>query len=518
MKKPSDTPVMQQYHRIKAQNKDAILFFRLGDFYEMFEEDAVIASKVLGIVLTSRQKSGSDKVPMAGVPYHSAQGYIAKLIKAGYRVAVCEQMEEPSKEKKLVRREVVRLVTSGTVLDEKQLEGKENNFLVAVCRGDRNLGLAAVDVTTGEFAVTEITGSNSSLISELSRLRPAECILARSEEGGDLSRLLEKELQTVIYFYDDEVFAYKRAYRQLTEHFKTQSLKGYGCEEMTTGVSAAGAALGYLIETQKADLSHINGLYTYFPSDFMVLDRTANNNLELTRSMREGNKKDSLLGVIDNAVTSMGGRMMRDWLLRPLMDIDSINGRLDAVEEFSGDKFMRDGLRNALKDVYDIERLVGRIGCGTANAPDLVALARSLGVIPEVKKSLAEAKSSLLRDLTEGLDSMEDVGGLIINSIADDPPNTIKEGNIIREGYGDELDELRRASREGKEWIANLEMLYVWHDYVDCSCRYHLPEPQSSERGLSCYHQESTPSPDLLQRPWYLVRYWLLEPRDAQLF
>ncbi len=454
-----NTPLMRQYLQIKRQYKDAILFFRLGDFYEMFFEDARIASKELEITLTSRDRDKSNCVPMCGVPYHSADGYIARLISKGYKVAICEQVESPDKNKKLVRREVVRVITPGTVTDEKMLEEKENNFLASIYGVKNSFGLAVVDVSTGEFKCTEFMGNNAlqSLINELARLSPKECITNSAGSKYDYlaGKMKELGINYITHFKDN--FRLIDCELLIREQFPNiKQLFHYGRNRACAG--AVGMLLCFLRDTQKKSLSHINKLEYYRQEQFMILDSSTRQNLEIIRTLRKQEKKGSLLGVIDHTVTAMGGRMLKKWLEEPLLDQKKIVKRQNAVQELVDKGLLRRRVREIMDGVYDLERLAGRVSYENANARDLLALRQSLEKLPELKKFLKEnALSVLLKELEENIDLMEDAVSLLSKSIKEPPPLSLKEGGIIKEGYDQEVDRLHKAAVEGKHWIASLE-------------------------------------------------------------
>ena len=384
------TPMMTQYNTLKRKYKDCVFFFRMGDFYEMFNEDAKIASRVLGITLTSRSHGKAKKVPLAGVPWHAAEAYLARLIKAGYKVAICEQVEESSHAKGIVKREVVQVMTPGTTVSERILTHDRNNYLLAINQENGTVGLAIVDLSTGEFELEEMNGQG--LTDELQRLFPAE-ILIPSSRQRDLVPELRRLLPTVtVTTMDDWRFSYDDAYESLTGHFQTVSLKGFGCENLNIAVGAAGAALNYLKENQKAALSHIRGMSTVNPSDYMLLDATTLRNLEVLVPLREQSKGATLLSVLNRAKTPMGARLLGKWLRKPLLDAMQINCRLEGVEELAKNVSLRLDLIGALKKVVDMERLIARVGCGRANARDLIALKHSLRVIPEIKTLLKRRK------------------------------------------------------------------------------------------------------------------------------
>ncbi|MFS8534571.1 MAG: DNA mismatch repair protein MutS [Limnochordales bacterium] len=454
------TPMMEQYERIKRQYPDAIVFFRLGDFYEMFGDDAVLASRLLDITLTSREAGKAGRIPMCGVPYHSADSYVAALVSQGYKVAVCDQLEDPRYAKGLVERDVVRVVTPGTIVSPGSLEERANNFLVAITRGRGGYGLAVADVSTGEFQVTQFTGDDAQgqLLNELQRLSPAECLLGPGIASDEaFMGQLRLHVRTA-WPYDDRAFHPDTAYRRLTEHFGVHSLAGYGCEGMTLAIAAAGAILQYLSETQKTAAQQITGITTYSTADHMVLDGATRRSLELVRTLRDGSFKGSLLWVLDKTETAMGGRMLRRWLDQPLLDRRAIEARLDAVEDLVRHSDLRRELRSILRSVADIERLIGRVAYRSANARDLVALRHSLERVPRIKELiLSRPVRDSLRELASGMDELAHISGRIAATLVDDPPASVKEGGLIRDGFHEEVDRLRAATSRGKEWIAQLE-------------------------------------------------------------
>lgn len=451
------TPMVAQYQAIKEQYPDVILMFRLGDFYEMFGDDAVTASRELEIVLTSRSQGYAADVPMCGVPFHAVDRYVARLISKGYRVAICDQLEDPRKTKKIVKRGVTRVVTPGTILEDGMLDAKANNYLVAVSTEPEVYGVAAVDISTGEFAVTQIEGKDgcSKLVEELARLAPAEVLL--KEIDADLADPIRKNTNATVTRYEDSSIYRKSARQTLIEHFRTDSLRGFGAEQMTAGLEAAAMVLDYLRQTNAGALASIAGMSTYSTSGFMVLDASARRNLELTHSISAETRGASLLSIIDRTRTAMGGRLLRRWLDQPLLDVERINRRLDAVEEFTADAIMRGEVRDTLGSVQDLERLMSRIVAETANARDLVGLSLSLKTLPRLAGTLSGAQSQRLRTLVAAIEFLEPVVELIEGAIVADPPLAIREGGIIREGYNQDLDTLRSASTDGKSWIASLE-------------------------------------------------------------
>ena len=450
-KEPSLTPMMRQYQEIKKEHPDCILFFRLGDFYEMFYDDAKTAVKILDIVLTSRHK-GEKRMPMCGIPFHAAENYLAKLTKAGQKVAICEQVSDPNLPG-LVKREVIRVVTPGTTLNENLLEQKTNNYLVAIYPKENYFGLAYADLTTGEFQVTEIQEA-ANLQAELERLKPKECILA-PEHYEDEKFRAQLENFTGLHLYSYQSF--HEPYQTLTEFFGTKTLEGFGAERLPFGIQAAGLLLNYLKETQKNDLPHLQKLASYSTQEFMALDEATIRNLELVYNLRDGSKQGSLLGILDHTLTAMGGRLLRQWILKPLLKIVPIQNRLETVEEFSQKPVLFEDLTEQIKSVHDIERILSRLSLGSGNARDLIALKASLTVIPKIKELLKGLKAPLLNHLNRELKEFTALTGLIEKAIVEEPPLTLREGGLIQDDYHKELDELRSLSREGKTFLQNLQ-------------------------------------------------------------
>ena len=444
------TPMLRQYLGIKEQYPDAILFFRMGDFYEMFFEDARIASRILGITLTSRGTYEGEKVPMCGVPHHASRNYVARLIEGGWKVAICDQVEDPKESKGIVKREVVRVVTPGSVVDEADVDTRENVYLAAVSR-DKNsvFGLAHAELSTGEFRVTELHEWND-VLDELGRIGPAEVLIPEGMEllnGKSLSHLRLEKLTR-------EIFEPGRAESLLKDQLGVPSLAGFGCEDMRAGIVAAGAIVAYLLETQKGSPEHMKEISTYRLGDYMFLDEATCTHLELVRTMRRHSVKGSLISILDRSVTPMGARLLRKWLSYPLVNLEKIHQRLAAVATLKNDPILREELREELSGVYDLERLNGRVALGRANARDLLALKNSLLILPRIKQMLADSPSILLADLAKRLDPLEEIAVLIEKSIHENPPLSLKEGGIIKKGYSEELDGLIALSRDGKKWIA----------------------------------------------------------------
>ena len=448
---------MKQYLSIKGQYPDAILFYRMGDFYEMFFEDAEIASGILEITLTSRNKNDEIPIPMCGVPHKAAKGYIARLIEAGRKVAVCDQVEDPAAAKGLVRREVVRVITPGMIIEDEFLEEKSNNFILAIAEKQASTGLAYLDLSTGTFRLTEANDFNK-IVDESQRLTPSEIILPDSakKEPGYSTFKSETDEGTITYV-DSRSFDYRRARKRLLTQFRTVSLEGYGCEDLKAGIAAAGALLGYVGETQKQEVTHIRGVETYFLERFLWIDDLSCRNLELLSDIRSGSRQGTLLSIIDRTVTAMGGRLLKEWLRYPSIDIEEIENRLDAVTEIKRKQTVRKELREYLKSVRDLERLGSKITMGQANARDLVALKRSLVIWPKIREEVLQLDAALLNP-KEHHDRLSDLANLIDRAIQEDPPPTIHEGRIIKSGYDAELDDLVRVSRDGKGWLAKLEV------------------------------------------------------------
>ena len=451
------TPMMQQYMQTKKEYPDCILFYRLGDFYEMFFDDALIASKELEITLTGKNCGLEERAPMCGVPYHSVDGYLNRLVSKGYKVAICEQTEDPSTAKGLVKREVVRIVTPGTNLDTQSLDETRNNYIMSVVYIADRFGMSIADITTGDYFVTEI-GDSEKLFDEIFKFMPSEliCNEAFYMSGMDLD-LLKEKLGISIYALDSWYFDDAICTQTLKDHFHVSAMEGLGLSDFDSGIIAAGALLKYLLETQKRDLSHMTRLSVYTTGKYMLLDSSTRRNLELCETLREKQKRGSLLWVLDKTKTAMGARALRKFIEQPLIDRTEINRRLDAVDEFKNEAISREELREYLSPVYDLERLVCKITYQSANPRDLIAFETSLAMMPHVKCILQDMKSPLLKELYENLDPLEDLCTLVKKAIKEDPPIAMKEGGIIRDGYNEEVDRLRSAKSDGKEWLAKLE-------------------------------------------------------------
>ena len=451
------TPMMKVYCETKEKYKDCILFYRLGDFYEMFFEDALIASKELEITLTGKDCGLEERAPMCGVPFHAVDGYLNKLVSKGYKVAICEQLEDPKQAKGLVKRDVIRVVTPGTNLDAQALDESRNNYLMCIiCMEDR-YGLSVADISTGEYLVTELD-SEKKLLDEINKFSPSEIICNHSfyVSGVDIEDMKER-LHISVFSLDSWYFDDALCARNLMEHFHVSSLSGLGLDAYSCGIIAAGALLQYLIETQKTSIANLTALTPYSISKYMVLDSSTRRNLELCETLREKNKRGSLLWVLDKTKTAMGARMLRRYLEQPLIEKEEIMQRLDAVEELKDNAITREELREYLNPVYDLERLISRISYQTANPRDLVAFKTSLSMLPHIKYIMKSLQSPLLVQLQEEMDELADLFALVDTAIVDEPPISIRDGGFIKEGYNEEVDRLRHAKTEGKSWLAKLE-------------------------------------------------------------
>lgn len=451
------TPMMQQYIETKKQYQDCILFYRLGDFYEMFYEDALTASKALEITLTGKSCGQEEKAPMCGVPYHAVEGYLNKLVSMGYKVAICEQVEDPKQTRGIIRREVVRIVTPGTNLNIQALEDGKNNYLMSIVWFSGKIGVSVADVTTGDYFLTEIEDSKK-LVDEINKFMPSEiiCNNAFLVSGVDTDDL-KNRLGITIYALDAVYFDEINCRKCLQKHFRVNALSGLGLEDFPNGIIAAGSLLQYLYENQKTSLEHFTHLYPYLISKYMLLDSSTRRNLELVETLREKQKKGSLLWVLDKTKTAMGARMLRTFLEQPLIDRGSIEKRLDAVEALCRNALLRDEIREYLHPVYDLERLLGKVSYRTANPRDFLALQSSLAMLPHIRTVLQELDTCALREIMEQIDDLQDIGSLIASAIVEEPPLSIREGGIIKEGFDADIDNLRHAKTEGKTWLAQLE-------------------------------------------------------------
>ena len=455
------SPMMQRYLETKEQYKDCILFYRLGDFYEMFFDDAITAARELEITLTGKDCGQEERAPMAGVPHHAAEMYISKLIAKGYKVAICEQLEDPKTAKGIVKRGVIRVVTPGTVVESNMLEERKNNFIMSIYKAGIYFGISVCDISTGEFYAAEIKDNNNfpALLDEIARYSPSELVInsMMAESLEEMDKIKER-FNTYVTKFNNKYFDSNPEIIKLrfniedSDHKKIENI-----EEKRLATSAINALIEYIEQTQMTTLDHINKITIYQISKYMALDVNARRNLEITEKMRDKSKKGTLLWVLDKTATSMGARNLRRWLSDPLIDTKEINQRLEAVKELKDDVILRGDVVENLKKVYDIERLAGKMAYGNANARDMITLRNSLERLPEVKKLLSQCKSEMLKNLYEDLDELPDILELIKASIVDDPPMTVKDGGIIKLGYDEEIDKLKTATTEGKNWIIALE-------------------------------------------------------------
>ena len=451
------SPMMAQYMETKKQYSDCILFYRLGDFYEMFFDDALTASRELEITLTGKECGLEERAPMCGVPYHAVDSYLSRLVQKGYKVAIAEQMEDPKLAKGLVKREVIRVVTPGTITSAQALDETKNNYLMGIVYLADKMGVSVADITTGDFLVTEVS-TDRALFDEINKFSPAEVICndAFSMSGISLEDLKDRYHFTVSAL-DSHFFQDDSCRRVLREHFKVGSLEGLGLGDYDCGVIAAGAVLQYLYETQKSTLDHLTTIVPYATGNYMVLDSSTRRNLELLETMREKQKRGSLLWVLDKTRTAMGARLLRTWIEQPLISREEILKRQNAIEELNLNYISREELGEYLNPVYDLERLIGRISYKTANPRDLLAFRNSIAMVPHIKRLLGEFTSDALKELEQELDPLEDLEDLITRAIVEEPPITVREGGMIRDGYNEEADRLRHAKTEGKTWLAELE-------------------------------------------------------------
>ena len=451
------TPMMQQYMETKKQYQDCILFYRLGDFYEMFFDDALTASKELEITLTGKACGLEERAPMCGIPYHAVEGYLTKLVSRGYKVAICEQVEDPKLAKGLVKRDVIRIVTPGTNLNVQSLEESKNNFLMCITYTPARIGISVADVTTGDYYLTEVEDLRK-LNDELMKYEPSEviCNEAFLVSGFDVDDLRGR-YHVSVNALEAHVFDDDGCKRVLLRHFKVNSLIGLGIEEFPFGMIAAGALLQYLYETQKTELAHFTHIYPYLTNKFMLLDSSTRRNLELAETLREKQKRGSLLWVLDKTKTAMGGRLLRSMIEQPLIDRAEMEKRLDAIEELNRDSVSRDEIREYLNPIYDLERLLSKVTYKTANPRDFIAFRNSLEMLPAIKKVLKGFEKEELAGIEKDIDGLEDIYQLILNSIEEEPPITIREGGMIRDGFDETIDMLRRAKHDGKQWLAELE-------------------------------------------------------------
>ena len=456
------SPMMQRYLETKEEYKDCILFYRLGDFYEMFFDDAITASRELELTLTGKDCGQEERAPMCGVPHHAAEIYVSRLIAKGYKVAICEQLEDPKKTKGIVKRGVIRVVTPGTLVDSNMLEERKNNYIMSIFKTGIYFGISICDISTGEFYSSEIKDNNNFpiLLDEIARYTPSELVVnsMMADCQEEMSKIKERFENVYVTRFNDKFFTSELNNINLRFNIvDSNERKIENLEERTLAVSSINSLIEYIEETQKTSLDHINKITIYNLSKYMALDINARRNLEITEKMRDKSKKGTLLWVLDKTATSMGGRLLRRWLNDPLVDVLEINKRLNAVKELKDNIMLRGDIIENLKKVYDIERLAGKMAYGNANARDMVTLKNSLLKLPEVKKILKECKSDLLKELYEKLDELQDIYELIDKAIVDDPPMTIKDGGIIKLGYDEEIDKLKTAQTEGKNWLVQLE-------------------------------------------------------------
>ena len=455
------SPMMQRYLETKEQYKDCILFYRLGDFYEMFFDDAITAARELEITLTGKDCGQEERAPMAGVPHHAAEMYISRLIAKGYKVAICEQLEDPKNAKGIVKRGVIRVVTPGTIVESNMLEERKNNYIMSIFKSGIYFGISVCDISTGEFYAAEIKDNNNfpQLLDEIARYSPSELVINSNlaDCTEEMSKIRER-FSTYITRFQDKFFDSKPDIIKLRFNLVDTNQKPIeNIEERSFAVASINALIEYIEQTQMTSLDHINKITIYQISKYMSLDINARRNLEITEKMRDKSKKGTLLWVLDKTSTSMGGRHLRRWLNDPLIDTLEINRRLEAVKELKENVMLRGDVVDNLKKVYDIERLAGKMAYGNANARDMITLKNSLARLPEVKTVLQTTESPMLKDIYENLDELQDIYELIEKSIVDDPPMTVKDGGIIKMGYNEEVDKLKTATTEGKNWIIQLE-------------------------------------------------------------
>ncbi len=454
------SPMMQHYLDTKKDYKDSILFYRLGDFYEMFFDDAILASRELELTLTGKECGQEERAPMCGVPFHAAENYIARLISKGYKVAICEQMEDPKQAKGIVKREVIRVVTPGTVIESNLLDEKKNNYIMSVYKSGIYFGIAVCDVSTGDFRATQIKETNnfSAALDEISRYSPSEIVVNNLmyDTTEEIAKIRER---FQIYISKQEDNKFSNNVEELTSKYNVvdESENKIEINDKTLCICAINGLLTYILETQKTNLDHINKIILYNNTKYMCLDINARRNLELTEKLRDKSKKGTLLWVLDKTSTSMGGRRLRRWINDPLLDIEKINKRLNSVKELKDNPILRGDIADLLKKVYDIERLVGKISYGNANARDLISLKNSVKQLPELKKIMSNTESTLLKELYNELDILEDIYNIIDVAIVEEPPISVKEGGIIKKGYNEEIDKLKMATTDGKNWLIQLE-------------------------------------------------------------
>ena len=453
--------MMAQYYEIKKDYADCLLFCRMGDFYEMFGEDAVIGSKVLEITLTGKNAGPEGRIPMCGVPYHSADSYIGKLIEQGYKVAICEQVEDPKKAKGLVKRDVIRVITPGTVVDGTLLKADDANYLAAVLPCSNGYGIAYSDISTGEFLVSQVIGEGAiyKIGDELSRINPRECILPNSLLKEEFFHLHAWDLESNIVLTPlaDELFIRQNAEELLMTHFKVSSVESLGLKDMAGGIMAAAALLNVIYSTQKRELSYINNLQVYSIENYLMMDANTRRNLELTATMRNNKKAGSLYGVCDKTKTAAGSRLLKTWIEKPLLRAEEINLRLNGIENIINQPIVHENLKTQLKEIYDLERLIGRVVYGNATPRDLIALKLSFGRLPDILSLIAALDADVFKSLFDNIDDLADLHQLIDETLEDEPPISSKDGDLIKEGFNAEVDELRYLTGQGKNWLLKLE-------------------------------------------------------------
>lgn len=451
------TPMMQHYLKTHEEYKDCILFYRLGDFYEMFFDDAKVVSKELELTLTGKNCGAEERAPMCGIPYHAAETYLTRLVKKGYKVAICEQVEDPKLAKGMVKREVTRVVTPGTTLNAQALDETKNNYIMCIAYIGDHYGISSADITTGDYYVTEVD-SERKLLDEVNKYQPTEiiCNEAFYISGIDIDDM-KNRMGIVIYSLDAWYFSDETAQMTLKEHFKVRDLEGLGLADYDSGVVAAGALLKYLYETQKTTLSNLVAIHPYTTGKFMIIDSSTRRNLELVETLREKQKRGSLLWVLDKTRTAMGARTLRSFVEQPLIERTEIEERYDAIDEFNTNAITREEIREYLNPVYDLERLITRVTYQTANPRDLIAFRNSIHMLPPIKTLMSDFQSPLLKRLYEQLDTLDELYELIERSITEEPPLTLHDGGILKEGYNEEVDRLRKAKTDGKSWLADLE-------------------------------------------------------------
>ena len=449
--------MLKQYVSIKKEYPDAILFFRLGDFYEMFYEDAKVASKVLGIALTSRNKSGKNPVPLCGVPHHSAEPYLAKLLKEGHKVAVCEQVEDPKDAKGVVKRRAVRVLTPGAILDTEKLDSKSNNYLASIYVNNNSFGFAYTDISTGIFRTTSFD-SLEDLIDELSQIEPKELLIQDDESReGIHKKEFTRSLDPLVTELDSWVWDIDRAKELLLDHLSTKTLEPFGLDEHPDSISASGALIQYLKDTQLEEMPPLDEPSFYEKSEYLLIDDSTKRNLELLKTIRDGSEEGTLFWVLDETMTAMGARLLKFWISNPLIKLNEIEIRLDGVEEFKSKSRLKSDLRAVLKEISDIERLIGRISTTSARPRDLGSLRDSSSHITKIKDKLEDTDTRILKQIADSLDDLSDIRAKLEEVLVDEPPVSSRDGGVIRDGVSSELDELRSIRRDGKKWIAELE-------------------------------------------------------------